>query len=265
MKHAMKHAIQRIACLIALSALAACSSESTAPAVQEPASTSAVDLIQQFGATSAAAMDRGGIGGSEFPADLKLTAEQKAKIQALHDAFQKNHESDLTALKAVEQEVKAAVAAGKSRADIAAIITKAQPIMLRLAAAFAQLQRDVWAIYTPAQQAWITAKGRGEAACRPDVISQLTADQITKIRSLKAAFGEAVKGDLETIRKVNEEARAAKQGGASREEVAKILAKADAAMTALAAAEKRLASAILDVLTPAQKANACLVRALIGR
>ncbi|MBK8058206.1 MAG: hypothetical protein IPK33_10065 [Gemmatimonadetes bacterium] len=47
--------------------------------------------------------------------------------------------------------------------------------------------------------------------------------------------------------------------------MAKILAKADAAMQAVKAAEERLSAQILALLTPEQRNNACLVRMLTGR
>lgn len=257
--------MKRFVSLIALAALTACSAESTAPRASEAVDDTSVDLVQQFDATGAAAMDRAGIGGSELPDNLKLTAEQKARIQALHDAFHAANAADLAALKAIEGELKAAIAAKKDRAAIAAILAKAEPIRARLSVAFARLQREIWSVYTAEQQAWITSKGRGDSACRPDVVSKLSAAQVARIRELKSAFGESVKEFHVTIKKVHEEARAAAQAGATREQVAAILARAEPALTALKAAERRLATAILEVLTPEQKANACLVKALIGR
>jgi len=146
-----------------------------------------------------------------------------------------------------------------------AILAKGDPIRARLARAFAQLQRDVFAVYTPAQQRWLTSGAPGPSACGADALKSLTPAQSTKIRELRAAFGESVKADLETIMKVGLEAMAAARAGASREEVAKILAKADAAMQAVKAAEERLSAQILAVLTPEQRNNACLVRMLTGR
>lgn len=255
--------MKRFACLIALATLAACSSDSTAPATSEALDDLSVDLVQQYDATSASAMDRAGIGASEFPDSLKLTAEQKAQIQALHDAYKAANQADLAALRAIEAEAQAAIKAGKTREEVKAILAKAQPILARLATALAKLQRDIWAVYTPAQQAWITSKGRGDA-CSRDVLKGLTAEQTRQIAALKAAFAESVQGHLATIKAVHEEARAAVQAGASREQVAAILRKADAAMDAIKQAERRLAASILALLTPEQKNNACLVRLLIG-
>lgn len=256
--------MRRFPLVIAITLLAACAGDGTAPAAPEDLSDVNIELVQQYDATSAAAVDRAGIGGSEFPDSLKLTAEQKAKIQALHEAWRAANAADLAALAAIEAEAKAAIAAGKSRAEVMAILAKAEPIRLRLATAYAKLQLDIMAVYTPAQLAWIKGQRPGGDSCRPDVLSSLRPEQVKQIRELKAAFTEAVKGYIETIRAVHEEARAAAQAGASREEIKRILAKADAAMAAITQAERRLAAAILEVLTPEQKANPCLVRALIG-
>jgi Spy/CpxP family protein refolding chaperone len=255
--------MKRFACLIAFAFLAACSKDTTAPATNESLDDLSVDLIQQYDATGASAMDRAGIGASDFPDTLKLTAEQKARIQALHEAYQAANQADLAALRAIKVEAEAAIKAGKSREQVRAILARADPIMARLATAMAKLQRDIWAIYTPGQQAWITGKGRNDV-CSRDVLKSLTAEQSKKIADLKAAFTESVKGHLETIKKVGAEARAAAQAGASREQVAAILRKADAAMEAVKQAERRLAASIMELLTPEQKKNTCLVRLLIG-
>ncbi len=257
--------MKRIACIIALAVLTACSSDTTAPAAEELLSGINTDLVQQYDATNASAMDRSGIGGSAFPDSIALTTEQKAKIQALHEAYRSANAADLAALAAIEAELKAAIRAGKPRAELAAILARAEPIHGRLRAALARLHSDIMAVYTPAQLAWLNNRGRDDKACRPDVLNSLSEAQVQKIRTLKAEFTEAVKGYVAAIQKVNEEARAAAQSGASREEIRKILEKAKAPLEALAKAERELANAILNVLTAEQKANACLVRALIGR
>ncbi len=254
--------MKRLTALLALAAVVACSSDTTAPAAESLDDIS-TDLVQQYDATSAAAIDRAGIGGSEFPDSLQLTAEQKAKIQALHDAYHAANAADLAALKAIELEARAAITAGQSREQVMAILAKAAPILERLESSKRKLQADILAVYTPAQVAWLNRRGTGDT-CRANVLNQLRPEQVQAIRELRTAFTEAVKGYIATIRTVNEEARAAKQAGASAEEVRRILAKADAALEAVKQAERRLAAAILDLLTPQQKANACLVRLLIG-
>ncbi|HEX4932708.1 MAG TPA: hypothetical protein VFV33_05970 [Gemmatimonadaceae bacterium] len=248
-------------------ALPACSRDSaTAPAAtQESLDDLLVTLVQDYANPATAAVDRAGIGGSLFPDSHKLTAEQKAKIQALQDAYVKANAADIAALAAIDAQVRAAVAAKKSRAEVMAIIAKGDPIRARLARSFQQLQRDIFAVYTPAQQAWLTSRAPAPAACSPDALKSLTADQQKKIGDLRAAFMQATKPHMETVMKVGMEAASAARAGASRDEVAKILAKADAAMAAIKAAEQQLSNAILALLTPEQRNNACLVRMLTGR
>lgn len=241
--------------------LAACSNDTSAPADRALQSDDGIDLVQGMDASSAAAVDRAGIGGSGFPDSLKLTAEQKAKIDELHRAYQAATKADLEAVKAIEAEARAAKAAGKPRAEIATILAKAQPYLERIRAAFARLQAAIWEVYTPAQQAWI--KSLAPVSCRNDE-AKLTDTQIKQIRALKEAFVEATKDELQIIRKAHEEARAALAAGASREEVRKILAKADVAVEALRQAELRLKEAILALLTPEQRRNLCVLRALFG-
>jgi Spy/CpxP family protein refolding chaperone len=256
-----------LAALAIVATLPACSRDSsTAPrAAQESLADLDVDLVREFGNTAAAAVDRAGIGGSEFPDGLRLSAEQKAKIQGLHDAYRRANAADLAALQQIEQQVRSAIAAQRPRADILAMLTRAEPIRLRLAQSFAELQRAIFAVYTPAQQAWLTGRPTGPAACPRDVLSALSAAQTRQIHALRAAFAESVRGHLETVAKVGEEVAAAIRAGATRAEVAAILTKGEAAMLAINAAEQRLATAILELLTAEQRANACLVRALTGR
>jgi Spy/CpxP family protein refolding chaperone len=256
-----------LAAFAIVATLPACSRDSaTAPrAAQESLADLDVDLVREYGNTAAAAVDRAGIGGSEFPDSLRLSAEQKAKIQALHDAYRRANASDLAALQLIEQQLRAAITARRPRADILAILARAEPIRLRLAQSFAELQRAIFAVYTPAQQAWLTGRPTGPVACPRDVLSSLTTAQTRRIQVLRAGFAESVREHLETVRKVGEEVAAALRAGATRAEVTAILAKGEAAMVAIKAAEQRLAASIMELLTEEQRANACLVRALTGR
>jgi Spy/CpxP family protein refolding chaperone len=195
-------------------------------------------------------MDAAGIGASQLPESLRLTVEQKAAIAALHDAFMKATATDVAALRAIEHEVKAAVAAGKSREEIRAILGRAAPIRERLDAAFRKLQADIWAVYTPEQQAWI--ESHRPRSCDRSALN-LTEAQVKQIRALQDQFLAVVKSDVELIRSIAEEARAAREAGKSRQEVAAILAKANEAHRRVADAEKKLQEAILALLTAEQR------------
>jgi len=209
-----------------------------------------VDVVPDYAVSPAASIDAAGIGASAFPKELQLTAEQKAAIAALHDAFMKATAADVEALRALEREANAAKKAGKSREEVRAILAKATPILQRLDAAFKKLQADIWAVYTPEQRAWIEA--HRPRACGPAAL-KLTDDQVKQIRALQEQFYEAVKPDLELIRSIAEEAKRARAAGKSRDEVAAILAKAVEPQHRVSDAEKKLQDAILALLTPEQR------------
>jgi hypothetical protein len=98
-----------------------------------------IDLIGDFGATEESDIDGAGIGGSNLPDSLKLTTEQKAKIEDLHDAFRTARKADLTALEAIEKEARAARDADKPKEEVQKSIAKAAPIRERMIAALAKL------------------------------------------------------------------------------------------------------------------------------
>jgi Spy/CpxP family protein refolding chaperone len=247
--------------LAGLVVVAACSTDTTAPAATNLLAEDGIDLVQDLGVSSASVVDRGGIGGSEFPDSLRLTAEQKAQIAALHLGYQAATKADLEALQALEAEAKAARKAGKSRAEVEAILRKAEPVVARLRAAFAKLQEEIKRVYTPAQVAWLARRGEG---CSRDSTARLTQDQIEKIRALKAAFEASIKDELALIRSVHQEAKEARAAGASEEQIKRILAKANDALEAIRKAEIRLKEAINAVLTEEQRRNHCILRGLNG-
>jgi Spy/CpxP family protein refolding chaperone len=228
-------------------ALAAC--DRSTP-VSPAATGEVVDLVPDYVLSPAASVDGAGIGASQLPEHLRLTAEQKAAIAALHDAFMKANAADVAALRAIEREVHEARAAGKSRDEIRAILARAVPIRERLEAAFKKLRADIWAIYTPEQRAWIESHRPG--ACGPATV-RLTQEQVQQIRALQERFMTEVKADLELIRAIVAEARAARETGQPREEVAKILARAAEPQQRVREAERRLHEAILALLTPEQR------------
>jgi Spy/CpxP family protein refolding chaperone len=228
--------------------IAAC--DQTTPVSPASSPSEVIDLVPDYAVSPAASIDAAGIGGSAFPDALQLTAEQKAAIAALHDAFMQANGADLVALEAIEREAKAGIKAGKSHDEIRAILAKADPIRERLEAAFKKLQADIWAVYTPEQRAWIEShrqRNCGSAATR------LTDDQVKQIRALEAKFYETAKPDLELIRAIAAEAKQARAAGKSREEVAAILARAIEPQRRVAAAERALQAAILALLTPEQQ------------
>ncbi|MCC6316433.1 MAG: Spy/CpxP family protein refolding chaperone [Gemmatimonadaceae bacterium] len=246
-------------CAAVLVAAAACSTEPTSPPPTRQDSEG-IDLVQDLGTSTAAVTDRGGIGGSELPDSLKLTADQKAQIAALHEAYKAATKADVQLLMQIEAEARAAREAGKSREEVRKILARAAEPLARVRAAFVKLQADIWAVYTPAQRAWIAS--RRPTVCRDSV--RLTEAQVKAIRELKVAFEASIKEHIATIKAVHEEARAARAAGKSAEEIRRILARAEPAMQAIRAAELRLKQAINDILTPEQRNNPCTLRGLNG-
>jgi Spy/CpxP family protein refolding chaperone len=247
-----------ILALTGMIALAACGrGEATSPSLAGNDGES-IDLVPDFAVSNAAEVDGAGIGASMLPASLRLTAEQKAQIEALHEAFRAAHKTDIDALKAIEAAARAARHEGRPRSEVRAILATALPILARLHAAFGELQDDIWEIYTPEQRAWIEA--HHPRLCGPNGPPQLTDDQIAAIRALRDAFETANHSDLELIRQTFHDARAAHQAGATREEIDAIFARASAALDRLRAAEIKLKADIEALLTPEQRTSFCLVR-----
>ncbi len=84
---------------------------------------------------------------------IPLTDTQKAQIRALETAFEQSNKADLDAVKAAYEEAKEAVKAGKSRAEVAKIMERVQPAIVRLALGRVQLREQITAVLTPEQKA----------------------------------------------------------------------------------------------------------------
>ena len=245
----------------ALMGLAACSSETVAPS-DLLLDAEETDLVPDYAISSAAVVDGAGIGGARLPDDLRLTAEQKAAIAELHEAFMQASADEVQALRGIEQQVRQLRRAGGSREEILALLADAKVIRDKLAEDFAALQEAIWAIYTPAQRAWIEA--HKPRVCDRNGPPRLTEAQIAQIRSLMQAFQEAISDEMAAIKAAHQEARAAKAAGASAEEIRAILATVQDELEAVRMAEQRLENAILEVLTPDQRIRWCWVRKLVA-
>jgi Spy/CpxP family protein refolding chaperone len=242
-----------------LAVLTACSSGTFAPDESALlAEGDEVELVPDYAVSSAAAIDGAGIGGAGLPAELRLTAEQKAQIAELHDAFQAENAEEIAALRELERQIRALHRNGGSRAELRALHQDAHEILRGLADDFAELQEAIWAIYTPEQRAWIEA--HRPRVCGPDGPPRLTEEQIAAIRALQKAFQEAMADEFAAIKAAHQAARAAHQAGASREDIEAILAEVEDEMQAVRQAEQRLMNAIQDILTPDQRASWCIVR-----
>jgi Spy/CpxP family protein refolding chaperone len=232
-------------------AFAACDKEATGPSSDLAMLDDAAELafsssfVTDPGSTFLAFVHR-------FPDELRLTADQQAKIKALVEAFLTATRADHESLAAILKQAHEAAQAGKSREEVRAILEQGLPIRERLQAAEAELRTDILAVLTPQQRAWLDAHQP-----RPCTAAQLTDVQKAEISGLVAAFELTNRADIEAIRAAFEQARAAHQNGASREEISAILEAVRPAMQRVRAAEAALAVAISNVLTAEQKASGC--------
>ncbi len=135
----------------------ACEKSSTAPATDESAS-----LLLNIQATldSVSFLPEGTMAVGAAPDSIRLTDAQKAAIKALHDKFAADHKAKFDELAAIRREAAAAVKAGKTRTEVAAILAKGKPIMEAMRADFDALRAAVAAILTPAQKAWAASHQR---------------------------------------------------------------------------------------------------------
>jgi Spy/CpxP family protein refolding chaperone len=205
--------------LIAALTLSACSSDTTAPGAGLTIDESATALILNGGYDAVLYEDRL---INALPPELRLSAEQRARIRALVEAFQAIPKSDRR----------------------------------RFAEAQRKLVADINAVLTPEQRAWI--HDHRPQRCRPDMFPPLTDAQKAQIHSLEQAFRQQNRVYLDSLSSILDEARAAAVAGKSRSEIAAILAKAVPVAGVLATARAALLEDIRKVLTPAQLASGCL-------
>ncbi len=243
--------------VVAIAALTACSTEPTSPA----------DLGQlsefSIGAFGTALTSAGGYDAdlyqlrllNGFPDELKLTAEQQAKIKALVDAFQAATKADHEALNAVLREAGAAINAHKSRQEVKAILDRGMAIRIRLAAAEATLRSQIEAVLTAEQRAWL--ESHRPQRCDPSKFIPLTDAQKEQMKALELAFETSNRSDLDAVKAALEQVKAAVSAGKSKAEIESILNGVKPAIERLEAARKALRAQLEAVLTPEQKASGC--------
>ena len=240
----------------AVLSLFACSRETTSPDLSD------LSLLEA-GAFGTALTATGGYDADIYqerlanglPDELKLTAEQQAKIKSLVEAFLQSTRADREALGGILREARQAAQAGKTRAEVQAILAKGAAIRGRLGAAETKLKADIDAVLTAEQRAWIAA--HSPRGCRADRFPPLSDAQKAQIRALETTFRQNNQADLNLVKAAFEEANAAAKAGASRDDIAKILARVAPAILRLEAARKGLQQQLLGVLTPEQKASGC--------
>ncbi|MEN9816551.1 MAG: hypothetical protein RLZ32_431 [Gemmatimonadota bacterium] len=175
--------------------------------------------------------------GFRFPAHLALSAAQEAQIRALQAAHAEATRADAAALAAVMADARTAMAAGKPRSEVEAILSRGRALAERLAAAGARQQQSIDAVLTPAQRQWI-------ATClRPSVPS---AEQRQQLAALQARFVAANQADLATIERAMAQVRTLRAGSqgrpdaATEQKIAAILAEIRPAMSRVTAAREAL-------------------------
>jgi Spy/CpxP family protein refolding chaperone len=245
--------MNKLACVLAALAIAACDNETVAPPQ--------VDVLFDDGGILA--YDAAGVSGPgrylsglhRLPPELRLTEAQSAAIKAAFDAFHKATAADREALAKILEAANQARRAGKSRAEVAAILATGDPIRERILGAERALQAKIESILTAEQKAWLDANL--PKVCDPRAAPKLNEAQITEIRALLAAYEQANRADLEAVKAALEKARAAQQNGATRDQINAILHSVQPAMERLAAAQAALLKAIDALLTPEQRASGC--------
>ena len=249
--------------MLALAACGACGGE-RAPAPSEPAPIASVadealradvTTVGLLAAPPAAMVD--GVALDRLPPELRLTDEQRARIDALLRAFSAATRADAEAVAAIVRRAEAAMRAGKPAAEVRAIMAEANAARARLESAARALQADLAAVLTREQRAWIEAQRAGR--CARGSVPPLTQDQVARIRDLFETFAAAHQADLEALAAIAREVQAARLAGRSEAELRAILERATPIRDRLAAAERQLRAQVDAVLTPEQRASGCPV------
>ena len=197
-----------------------------------------------------------------LPANLALTATQKQAIEGYVKSFQESTKTDRQALVALLKQARDARQAGATKDQLKAILQQGKPIRDRMQPARQQLQQQIEGVLTADQKAWLAANA--PKPCDRSKLTPLTDAQKTQIKALVTAFRQANQADLETVRKALQEARDARKGGASQDQVKAILQGVKPAADRLKAARQTLSTDVQGVLTADQKASGCFERRLPG-
>lgn len=246
--------MKRMAILMAGAlAVAACTKDTAAPVSDSETSTLLDDAASlAFSASFVANPGDNFLPGiNRLPENLKLSAAQEAAIKALVDAFALATKADHEALAAIRKQAEDAKKAGKTPAEIEAILRQGEPIRQRLATAEAALRKALSDVLTPAQKAWLDSN-------KPASCSTLTDAQRTQIASLIAAYEQANKADLDAVKAALDKARAAREAHATNEQIKAILSAVQPNMDRLKASADKLRADMEAVLTPEQRAAHCV-------
>lgn len=186
-----------------------------------------------------------------LPDNLKLTADQQARIKALMTAFADATKADREALAAIDRQAKEARKAGKTQAEVEAILRTGDAIRQRLSAAEAKLKADLDAVLTAEQKAWLNSN-------KAPTCPSLTDAQRTQIAALIAAYEQANKADLDAVKAALDNAKAAREAHATKDQIVAILNAVKPNLDRLKAASDKLRADIEALLTPEQKNARCV-------
>ena len=244
---------KQLAGLLAVLVISACSESPTVPT--DTMQDMELEAVLAFDAAGLSDPGRHLVGIHRLPRELQLTAAQAAQVKALVDAFMEATRADREALARIHQQAEEARKAGKPREEIARILAQGTEIRTRLAAAEQELARQIEAVLTAEQKAWLAAHPPVRCDRSGPVLTEAQRDQIA---ALIAAYQEKNKDDIAAVRAALEKARQAAASGANRTAIAAILNEVRAARERLTAAQLELARAIDALLTPEQRASRCL-------
>ena len=194
---------------------------------------------------------------NRLPANLALTDPQKTQIKGVVSSFESATDSDRAALRALFQQARQARQSGSTPDQVKAILEQGAPIRQRLQVAVSQLRQQIEGVLSSEQKAWLAANA--PRRCDPATAPKLTDAQKAQIKALRDAFAQANGTDLDAVRAAFQQARQARQSGATPDQVKAILATVQPARQRLATARQKLASDIQALLTPEQKASGCFL------
>lgn len=154
--------------------LSACDQSPTEPAA-EAAEDYALVMFGEAGAalegTMGTAPTTGAFDGAtafhQLPDRIALSPAQIAAIRALREAFRTEHQTELSALRAIFQEARAAHEGGATREEVHAILMQGRAIALALRPAVIELHLAIWDLLTDAQRIWLRLHHRMHDMPRP--------------------------------------------------------------------------------------------------
>jgi Spy/CpxP family protein refolding chaperone len=102
----------------------------------------------------------GRTGARPFPDSLKLSQTQLDSIRTLRETFRVENKNLLDTLKVVFEQARTTRQNGATRQEIVAILAQARTTQQTLRPLVKKLHEDIFAVFTPAQKAWVTQHRR---------------------------------------------------------------------------------------------------------